>query len=153
MNDFIKWRNMENLSFPFSHVYKPHNIPVMYKDEPIYLTPEQEQIWNAYAVTTIPVAYKQPVLNYLNKVMEGVVEIDDLERVDVSEIKKHLGEKARRENKRYAIVQDRIQLLSWSNPSRVTFQMKNGEIELPVGNGLLLLLLLLLLLMEDYMSY
>ena len=132
MNDFIKWHNMENLSFPFPHVYKPHNIPIMYNNNPIHLTPEQEQIWNAYVYTTIPVPCKQSVLNYLNKVMEGVVEIEDLEKVDVSEIKKHLNEKARRENKRYAIVQDRVQMLSWSNPSRVPFQIKNGEVTLPV---------------------
>ena len=124
---------MENLSFPFPHIYKPHNIPIIYKEEPISLTPEQEQVWNAYVFTSISDTNKQPILNYLNKVMEGVIEIDDLENVDVSDIREYLRRKIKGEKERFAIVEDRVQKLPWSSPFRMTLKSKNDEIFLPVG--------------------
>ncbi|CAG9313607.1 unnamed protein product [Blepharisma stoltei] len=45
----IKWMSLEHHGLFFPPLYQPHGVPLVYNGEPIYLTPEQEEIATMWA--------------------------------------------------------------------------------------------------------
>ena len=130
----MEWEDIELPTVQFSHSYIPHNCPIYYHNQPIELTPEQEQVWNIFACSTLSKDITPLLLPYLNKVMEGVVQIDDLDALDVHHIRKTVKSDSPTTITNTAIAQGRIRSIMYHNPFYPSFyKNEEGELELPVG--------------------
>jgi DNA topoisomerase I len=91
-----KWTTLQHNGVMFPDEYKPHNLPVLYRDKPIYLTPEAEEAATFYAKYMDTEYVKNPRFNRnfwkdWKEILGPGHEIQTFEDVDFTEIHNYLN--------------------------------------------------------------